>query len=135
MRRKEQRGFSLVSAVFILVVLAALGTFMVSLSGSQHLTAAGAAQGARAFYAARSGVEWGAARAINGPSCIATTPVALPAYAEFNVTVTCEATPHTESGVGYSLYRISATVTPVAATLGEQGFVSRTVQLIVSDAP
>ena len=56
---KFPRGFAIVSAIFILVVLSVLGAAMVSLSTSQHLGSAQDVQGARAYQAARSGVEWG----------------------------------------------------------------------------
>jgi MSHA biogenesis protein MshP len=56
---KFQRGFAIVSAIFILVVLSVLGAAMVTLSTSQHLGSAQDVQGVRAYLAARSGAEWG----------------------------------------------------------------------------
>ena len=53
------RGFAIVSAIFILVVLAGLGAFMVSISSSQHIGSALDVQGVRAYQAARAGIEWG----------------------------------------------------------------------------
>lgn len=60
MRRKIQQGFSLVSAIFLLVVIAALGTFAVTLSTTQHQSEAMDVMGKRAYQAARAGIEWGA---------------------------------------------------------------------------
>ena len=57
-----QRGFSLISAIFLLVVIAALGTFAVTISTTQHMGAAQDVMGARAYQAARAGIEWGAYR-------------------------------------------------------------------------
>ena len=45
---KIQRGFSLISAIFLLVVIAALGTFAVTLSTNQQQSAALDVLGARA---------------------------------------------------------------------------------------
>ena len=59
MKRRGQSGFSIVSAIFILVVLAALGAFMVTISTTQQISSALDVQGARAYQAARAGVEWG----------------------------------------------------------------------------
>jgi MSHA biogenesis protein MshP len=58
--KKLQKGFSIVSAIFLLVVLAFLGTAMVTFSTSQQQSAAMDVMGARAYQAARAGVEWGA---------------------------------------------------------------------------
>jgi MSHA biogenesis protein MshP len=53
------RGFTIVSAIFILVVLAALGAFIVNISTNQQIGSALDVQGERAYHAARAGVEWG----------------------------------------------------------------------------
>ncbi len=59
--KHSQRGYLLVAAIFLLVGLAALGAFMVKFSNTQHLTSAQDIQGSRAYWAARSGLEWAAA--------------------------------------------------------------------------
>jgi len=56
---RHLRGFALVSAIFILVVLAALGAFIVNISTSQQIGSALDVQGVRAYQAARAGIEWG----------------------------------------------------------------------------
>lgn len=81
---KNQDGFTLVQAVFIVVVLALLGVAMMRLIGVQSSTSTFALQGARAYQAARSGLEWGAARASVGADCNDSFSVS-----NFNVTVTC----------------------------------------------
>lgn len=57
--RTGSRGFAIVSAIFILVVLAALGAFIVNVSTNQQIGSALDVQGVRAYQAARAGVEWG----------------------------------------------------------------------------
>ena len=80
MRRKIQQGFSLVSAIFLLVVIAMLGTFAVTLSTTQHQSAAMDVMGSRAYQAARAGIEWAAYHvSTKNPGekwdgCTATTP-------------------------------------------------------------
>ena len=54
----KQAGFSLVMAIFILVIVGLLGGYMVRLSGVQHATSVYTLQGARAYQSARAGVEW-----------------------------------------------------------------------------
>lgn len=57
--QKAEHGFAIVTALFLLVVLAGLGGFVVSVSTNQHIGSAMDVQGVRAYEAARSGVEWG----------------------------------------------------------------------------
>jgi len=131
----RQHGFSLISALFILVVLAALGTFMVRMSASQHYTTAYAVQGARAFQAARSGIEWGVYRAIGG-NCEATNTFSASAagLAGFTVTVTCTSTPVSEQGCTPATYNLfSLTSRAVYGDYGDPDYVSRTFAATLTD--
>jgi MSHA biogenesis protein MshP len=58
----RQRGFGVIAAIVILVILAGLAGFIVSISTTQSITFAQDVQGARAYQAARAGVEWGIAK-------------------------------------------------------------------------
>lgn len=90
----RQRGFGIVSAVFLVVVLAGLGAAMVNFSTMQHATVAMDVQGARAYQAARAGVEWGLYKSLI-PASVACPagPVSFnppaPTLNSFTVTVTC----------------------------------------------
>jgi MSHA biogenesis protein MshP len=53
------KGFALVSAIFLLVVIAALGVFAVTISTTQQQSSAMDALGSRAYQAAKAGIEWG----------------------------------------------------------------------------
>ena len=135
-----QRGFSLVAAIFILVVLALLGAFMVTIGETSRATAVAAAQGARAYQAAQAGIEWGIAQAIpvggGLESCVGSTgPFALAgaAFSGFTVTVTCAQTGATESGTPYFVYAVGATAT--YGTFGNSDYFSRTLQVTVTSAP
>ncbi len=120
---KNQAGFTLVQAIFILVVLALLGAAMVRLIGVQSSTSVMALQQARAYQAARSGLEWGAARAAAGADCKGDMQIN-----GFGVSVVCGKDDFTEgSQPPYSVYSISATAT--IGALGSPDRVSRTVQL------
>lgn len=88
----------MVSVVFILVVLAALGAALADISQRQHLAAASDVQAARAYQAARAGLEWWAywqanAGTANG-DCMATNSI-VPGgtLSGFTVTLTCTRTP------------------------------------------
>lgn len=56
---RTAKGFAIITAIFILVVLAVLGSFIVNISTSQHIGSAIDVQGVRAYQAARAGIEWG----------------------------------------------------------------------------
>ena len=68
---RPPRGFGIVTAVFLLVVLAGLGAALVNLSTVQHTASALDVQGARAYQAARAGIEWGLYRQLRNNSCAA----------------------------------------------------------------
>ncbi|TCS39078.1 Tfp pilus assembly protein PilX [Paucimonas lemoignei] len=101
--RMAERGFTLVSAIFLLVVLAALGAAIVTVSTTQHTASALDVLGAQAYQAARAGTEWGLYQYRSNPAAYcnnAATPdtrtFALPAgtaLSGFSVTVTCTYTP------------------------------------------
>jgi len=55
---KSQSGFLLVTAIFLLVILAALGAFILTISGTQQTSSALDVQGSRAYQAARAGIDW-----------------------------------------------------------------------------
>lgn len=90
----KQQGFSIIMAIFILIVLSLLGSYMVKLSGVQHATAVSAIQGARAYYAARAGVEWGVAKLLNNDSCATSSTLAINNFA---VSVSCR-----NQGISYN---------------------------------
>jgi MSHA biogenesis protein MshP len=110
----KQRGFTLVMAIFIVVILGLLGSYMVRLSSVQYTTTSYALQSARAYQTGRAGLSWATAminnEAVAGQGC---TPVnnkilTLPAMPGFTVTLTCQAKGYTEGGDTYYIYRITA---------------------------
>lgn len=115
--KKLQQGFSIVSAIFLLVVLAFLGTAMVTFSTTQHQSAAMDVMGSRAYQAARTGIEWTAYYVANSP---ASAPAAIPQCATtnfgvlggtlspFTVTVNCAAASHVEGASTIWIYDVSA---------------------------
>ncbi|MBL0730365.1 hypothetical protein [Piscinibacter sp. HJYY11] len=128
---RRDQGFAMVSAIFLMVVLALLGALMVSMSNTQQTSAVRDTLGTRAYYAARAGIEWGAYRALQGGSCLASA--ALPgavAATGFSVQVTCSATTHNEGGADFSVYQITSTAS--TGTLGQHDHAERQLQAVVS---
>lgn len=94
---RAQRGIGLVTAIFLIVVIAGLAAAMVTVFTGQQASSGLDQQGTRAYQAARTGIEWGLFRARMNPSnCAASTSFALPAtsiLAGFTVTVSCTVIP------------------------------------------
>lgn len=106
---RAAKGFAIVTAIFILVVLAVLGAFMVNVSTNQHVGSALDVQGVRAYQAARAGIEWGLFQQIRNNNCAAATNLALaaPSLNVFTVTVTCIAT--VDANGGPTVFSITST--------------------------
>ena len=131
-RTAPQRGFAMVAAIFLLVVLGLLGGLMLSLTNSQQTSAVRDLLGSRAYYAARAGLEWGAYQAVQASNCPAVS--ALPnavAATGFSVQIACVASgPYNEAGSAVTLYQITSTAS--AGTLGAHDNAERQLQAIVS---
>lgn len=116
---RRARGFALILAVFLIVSLAAIGAYLLTVSNVQLETAVMDEQGARAYQAARAGVEWGAyqvlrnpggafASACDGGSSSQSFPV--PGIPSFRSSVGCTSPGvETEEGAAVRTYRITAT--------------------------
>lgn len=63
---KRARGSAIIVAIFLLVVLATLGAFIVSITSSQQIGGAYDVLGARAYQAAHYGSEWGVYQVLRG---------------------------------------------------------------------
>lgn len=118
-RLRKSSGVALVTAIFLLVVLAGLAAAVVSLTTTQQATSTQDELGARAYLAAKAGMEWALFTQLQGggPGCPPETTFALPAntsLSAFTVTVVCQ-TPQPGFGVATgadpTANRITITVT------------------------
>ena len=145
--KQAGRGFVLPSAIFLLVILAALATFLVRISTTQSITSAQDVQGARAYQAARAGIEWGLYQVLDplNATAVAPTNAAWPnmpgcpngvlTVEGFNVAVGCNpAVPqdYLEAGDSRSIrvYRLVATAS--LGVVGAANYVERQIQVTVS---
>ena len=64
----RQSGFVLVLAVFMLVMLASIAAYLLTISNLQVQTAAQDELGARAYQSARTGIDWGAYQILRAPA-------------------------------------------------------------------
>jgi len=135
---RRARGFALVLALFLIVSIAAIGAYLLSVSNVQVETGIMDEQGARAYQAARAGVDWGAYRVLRNATCPGgTTTIALPAaLSGFFAEVTCTSFgTESEGGGSVATYRIVSTgcnATPCASGTGAT-YVERQLQLTVAN--
>jgi len=133
MTMKRQFGFSLVPALFLLVVLAALGIVAVRLSGVQQQTVVLAMQSSRAYAAARTGIDWSAYQALVNGSCASSTITLTEAgVAGFSVDTSCSSTSHSEGPNTVRVYVIDAFAW--SGSYGTPDYVSRRIRSTVTDA-
>lgn len=139
-RRRAARGFSLVTAIFLLVVIAVLGAFAVTLSTTQQQAAALDVLGVRAYHAARAGVDWGAYQLLRNPAGIACSAggtanaLAMPAGTTlegFTVSVNCiSLAPVSEAANTVTLNQLVSTASRGAA--GAPDYVERQIGVTIA---
>ena len=132
MLRNQARGFSLVSVIFLLVVLSGLAAYMATVSGVQHLSITQSVHGAQAQFAERSGLEWAIDDIVNSAaSNLDCSPGSVSfsltggATAGFDVAVACTVSSVTEGSSVYSLYALTATAT--RGSIGNLDHAARTL--------
>ena len=143
-------GFALPSAIFLLVILASLAAFLVNISMTQSVTSTQDVQGARAYQAARAGVEWGLYRVLD-PLNVTAVPPGDPAWPNlkdctdasppgplliegFTVVLRCLAYPgYAEAGLNrrITVYVLAATASAGGAP-GAANYIERRVEVTVS---
>ncbi|MCP4874214.1 MAG: pilus assembly protein MshP [Gammaproteobacteria bacterium] len=132
-QRCMQRGFTLIAAIFLLVVVAALVVYMTNIRVVQQTTLLYGVQGARASQAARSGIEWGIFQSIVNSSCVASSNFGNAAFSGFNIEVRCAQTTHTEGNTAIDVYQITAIAS--SGVFGSLDYVQRRIQATVSQDP
>ena len=141
----NQRGFSLVSAIFLLVVIAALGAFSLTVFTSQQQSDALDVLGKRTYQAARAGIEWGtfqitqsnvsgttfAAQCQSPAGYASQVSLAGPTFSSLQpVAVNCAAVTSVDSGTVW-IYSLSAS----AATAGSPGglnYIERQISVTIA---
>jgi len=127
----KQKGITLVGAIFVLVIVSLLGQYLINITGVQRQTSLMTLQSARAYQAARAGIEWGVERIINSASCVASTTL-TPNMTNFTTTVSCNAVgTYNEDGTEFTIYRITSE--SEYGSYGQIGYVSRELESIIHD--
>lgn len=114
-RARTDAGFTLVSALFVVVVLALLGAALANITLRQQLGSAAEIEHARALQGARAGLEWAALQVLRSPAppaaapaCFGATSFAAAGLAGFTVTVNCTRTDGSDGSSTLAFYRLVA---------------------------
>jgi MSHA biogenesis protein MshP len=132
--RVAMRGFALVPALFLIVVLGALAVIAVRVGTGQQQAVTMSLEEARALAAAQAGIEWGAYQSLDGGACAASTTLNLTeaSLAGFTVTVTCTASTFANGAATANSYVLKSTA--VTGIYGQPGYVRRGVSGTFSSA-
>lgn len=132
-----QQGFSLVSAIFLLVVLSALGAMMATFFVAQQQSSALDVMGSRGYQAARAGIEWGAyniSTAAAGAGCAGiTSPLFATGtlasnLAPFTVSLNCAVVSAVEGTTTINVYDLTSIAT-AGGVAGSSDYVERVINV------
>lgn len=133
-----QGGFAAIAAVFLIVILAGMGAFMLTFSNTQQITSAQDIEGTRGYWAARAGLDWGIggmmAAAVPSPcpasstnfSTTLSTTLSTTFDGGFTVTVRCSGGDYAEATANRSIYQFTSTASNNSA-VGSINYVERSV--------
>jgi MSHA biogenesis protein MshP len=139
-RRMKQGGFSIITAIFLLVVLGGLGTMMVTFFVGQQQSSALDVMGSRAYQASRAGIEWAAFNVNQQPvgnqwlGCGTLVPPLFSAgdlggdLSSFSVTLTCSAASATEATATIWVYNLTSTASS-GGLAGNPDYVERVISV------
>jgi MSHA biogenesis protein MshP len=120
------RGFSLITTLFLLVVVAGLAGYLVNLSISQQYSTALTLSALRGRHAALTGLEWVAYRINNISSSCPTVPTSM-TIEGFSVSLTsCTESSVTEGITTYSLFDV--TVSAERGVFGDADYVNHAIR-------
>jgi MSHA biogenesis protein MshP len=125
-RSNRANGFTLITTLFLLVVVSALAGYLVNLATAQHFSSALTISALRARHAALGGIEWVAYRINNVANTCPPVPTTL-AIDGFNVSLTnCSASIINEGSISYRMYDV--TVRAERGTFGDADYVNLAIR-------
>lgn len=102
---RRERGFTLISAIFLVTAMSALGAFMLRFYNAQQLGSYQDVEAAGVYQAALAGADYGAFQALRSGICAASVNVAFPGG--YVATVACAASgPYAEPAGNVTVYRL-----------------------------
>lgn len=135
---KPQRGFGVIAAIVILVILAGLAAFVVSITTTQNITLAQDVMGARAYQAANAGIEYGLARWLRAAPSVAADCAPVPAQdlSPLGFSYEIAASYATDGPTGIQFCTLTSIARPIGVTaVGSFGYVEREMRVVVEGNP
>ncbi len=128
--RLRAAGMAIVTAIFLVVVLAGLAAAVATLSNVEHDTSNKSLLSAKVYYGAKAGLDWGIQQAVAASACAGSTSFSMTQAAlnGVSVTVTCSLGTH---GAGSVVYYLAATAT--TGTIGGLDYAERRMEATVSN--
>ena len=134
--RRGQQGFSLITAVFLVVVVALIAGFMANIGSSQQAATNFALLGARASYAAESGMEWATRQVVSNNACFTngtSFTLAEGALSGYALNLSCAESLVTEGASSYKVFTLGAKAS--YGLEGSEDYFSRTLSATVANPP
>jgi MSHA biogenesis protein MshP len=143
---RSPRGFLVIAAVFLLVVLAGLVGYLMTVSTTSQTASAADFNSARAYQAARAGLEVAAFQVLRSNTCTAAQNIAFTSnLSGHTATVTCSSSVLTEGGVTVTAYTLVSngcnepvsgacpnSTTAVVSTTTSVGYAERELRLTLT---
>jgi MSHA biogenesis protein MshP len=133
---RREGGFALMLAVFMIVTLAAIGLYLVTISTGQIQAVSQDEQSVRAFQAARTGIDWGAYQLLQqGGTCTGSQRLTLTqGLSGFFAEIACQqiGATETEGASTVKVYLVTSTgcnANPCSPAAPDQTYVERQLQL------
>ena len=133
--QQKQQGVSLVAAIFLMVTLASLGTYIASITTFQNVSSTLSLQYSRAYSAALGGIEWAAWYVRTNDACASNADATF-TIGQLNVEQdSCSATSVTEGNSTYNIFLIEYTASTIDASFGDPEFASSTIRSKIMGQP
>lgn len=100
-------GFTLITTLFVVVVVSSLAAYLVNLATAQQYSSALTINALRARHAALGGIEWVAYRINNVASACPPVPTTLPIDGFSVSLIACSMVNITEGTLNYNMYDVS----------------------------
>jgi MSHA biogenesis protein MshP len=134
-----QRGFAMIAAIVLVVILGGLMTYMLSLAATQRETANIALHSARTLAGARAGLEWGIFREAGSTAAPLTADGVANCNGGFTlssgivVTISCVVSQQPENGQTVDVYVITSLAE--SGSYGDPDYVRRRLRATVIVGP
>jgi MSHA biogenesis protein MshP len=129
---RRARGLALVTAVFLITALVAIGVAVATMAKVEHDTGTKSLVAAKVYFGAKAGLDWGIQQGVMAAACAASSSFTLSqgGLNGVSVTVTCASQ---NFGGSDNVYYLTSVAT--FGTLGNADYAERRMEATVSNIP